>query len=185
MATDQYPIKSQATEAMQPTEEEAIDYTENNTSKTAKEIVTDIGDRPEAERQQSPDTQNQDELILQYYVEDLRFHKKAMKNALFERFPRFGKHRILYIVRYLEYFGKDRNEIKNLGLPRKDEIEMAFNSWSQSYGVNESITEEEIANVIQFCKEHQRMAQVAIVHVLSTQLNVMPGPIKEVVENFR
>ncbi|KAG8992986.1 hypothetical protein FRB93_002139 [Tulasnella sp. JGI-2019a] len=43
---------------MQPTEEEAIDYTENNTSKTAKEIVTDIGDRPEAERQQSPDTQN-------------------------------------------------------------------------------------------------------------------------------
>ncbi|KAG9025198.1 hypothetical protein FRB95_010460 [Tulasnella sp. JGI-2019a] len=167
MATNQDPMGGSTDsetlvpiENMQPTEEEIIEYTENNTSKTPGEIVDNLASGPKLAANKrriikivnkylrSRTSPAEDKLILQYYTEISGSKKKDIMEALSKKFPRLGVHRIKYISRYLECFRGDPNEIETIGLPRKDEIEMAVDSLNQKYGVKESITQEEIVNVI-------------------------------------
>ncbi|KAG9025197.1 hypothetical protein FRB95_010459 [Tulasnella sp. JGI-2019a] len=182
----------------EPTEEEIIAYLETNLSKhpneIANDLTTELGLDPPSRRRiynimdlrlRTHTTPSEDELILDYYTKNSRLPIRDIINELRWKLPRLREDRIYTIVRYLDHIQGDRSKCRNPRLPGRNEMEKSIEPFRPMRSRNKSVTEEQIATAIQFCKEHREMTQDVIVQLLSEQLDIVKKTVREIVRHFR
>ncbi|KAG8992989.1 hypothetical protein FRB93_002142 [Tulasnella sp. JGI-2019a] len=182
----------------EPTEEEIIAYLEDNPSKQPNEITNDLTARLELDplsrhriynivdlHLRTHTTRSEDELIFNYYAENSHSPIRDIVNVLHSKLPRLTKRQIYTIVKYLDHIQRYRNQSKNPRLPGRNEMKKAIEPFRITRSRNKSVTEEQIATVIQFCKEHREMNEAAIISLLARRLDVTRTTIQEIVRHFR
>ncbi|KAG8997013.1 hypothetical protein FRB94_007892 [Tulasnella sp. JGI-2019a] len=182
----------------EPTEEGIIAYLEDNPSKQPNEITNDLTARLELDplsrrriynivdlHLRTHTTRSEDELIFNYYAENSHSPIRDIVNVLHSKLPRLTKRQIYTIVKYLDHIQRYRNQSKNPRLPGRNEMKKAIEPFRITRSRNKSVTEEQIATVIQFCKEHREMNEAAIISLLARRLDVTRTTIQEIVRHFR